>query len=226
MVTAFILFQTDKFPERNSGNGWLSFAQTSNISKELDQHEAAVIWIINHRISKLTKDAEDYRDELASKSKVNKSKKEWRQYLPPTTVSVVSPAGEETNIPSPSAPTFETVETFGEKYNLNQDQLQMLCDENDALLKEYTEMKGQIAETHTSINEIARLQGILQEQIMYQSAQVDRIFDEATITVDTVRKANIQLSNASKSMSASTKFFVWVIIIASLFVLLLHFISD
>jgi t-SNARE complex subunit (syntaxin) len=118
------------------------------------------------------------------------------------------------------------MDQFVEGYGIPAEKMQAFQLENDALVREYMDMPEQVSTTQASLNDIARLQSTLQEQLVYQAAQIDCLYDDAITTVDTVRKANTHLNQAASRQSTSVKMFIWFIFLASLFVLLLHIISD
>lgn len=119
-----------------------------------------------------------------------------------------------------------TTEELKERYKVSDQQMQELVTENDNLLREYTEMQSALVTTQTSIQEISRLQITLQEQLVYQATQIDRLFDDSMTTTETVRKANVQLSHAASHMSRSVRFFIITVLFAAFFLLLLHFLAD
>jgi t-SNARE complex subunit (syntaxin) len=119
-----------------------------------------------------------------------------------------------------------STESFAKEFDVSPEQMQMLAHENDALVKEYSDMRDAITNTQTSMNDIVRLQTTLQDQLLYQATQIDRLYDEATDTLETVRKANTHLNQAGGRQSTSVRFFLWFILLAAIFVLLLHVISD
>ena len=123
-------------------------------------------------------------------------------------------------------PSVCSMEQFAEKYGMDQEQMLLLAEENESLVREYQGMREQITTTQASLNEISRLQSTLQEQLVYQSALIDRLFDDAVSTIDTVKRANTQLARATRGQSTSVKLFLWFIVIATLFVLTIHIVSD
>lgn len=127
--------------------------------------------------------------------------------------------------PSIAAP-ITSESSFKDEFGLDDQQMQELITENDNLLREYNDMQQDLNVAQASINDIARLQSTLQEQLIYQATQIDRLFDEAANTTDTVRKANNQLGHAAGHQSASVRFFLYFVLFATFFLLLLHIISD
>lgn len=205
--------------DRKANQGWLSVFRGTAIS-QLDQHEAAIVWFLNHRLSNLSRKAEAYREQRANSEKETLRVKETQKFALATARPLVDKA--------PAVPSVPVISNayLSEEFGVSPEQMQALAMENDSLLQEYSEMQEQIDTTHASIHEIARLQTTLQDQLVYQSTQIDRLFDEANTTVDTVRKANTHLNQTAKRQSGSMTFFLWFMCIATLFVLLLHIISD
>lgn len=181
------------------------------------------MWFLNHKISSLAREYEKIKILQEEKDKEVQRVKSLKK----TVLASSRPPllGGGSRLEKPIAESISS-EKFANDFALTEGQLQLLAVENDALMKEYTETQSQIVTTQTSLNEISRLQGTLQEQLVYQASQVDRLFDEASSTVDTLRKANTYLNQATKKQSASVRFFLWLMFFASLFVLLLHWMSD
>lgn len=208
--------------ERRSSQGWLAVFRGS-VASQLDQHEAAIVWFLNHRFSSLSQGAESYREQLERRAKESLRVKESHKYA----MASARPTLDQGGTPAAGYPVpVLSNEYLAEEFGVSPQQMQALAMENDSLLKEYGEMKQQIDTTHASINEIARLQTTLQEQLTYQAAQIDRLFDETSTTVNTIQRANTHLTQASKKRSGSVTFFLWFMVMATLFVLLLHIISD
>lgn len=210
-----------RFLERKGKkHGWFSILQSTPESTQQDQHEEGVIWFLNHRVSTLTKEIENVRDAQKKKEKEAARLRDLRR-----SALASSRPSEQLASASTTTPALST-EKFAEEFKVSPEQMQMLVQENDALLKEYGEMREQISNTTASLNEIVRLQSTLQEHLIYQAAQIDRLFDEAQTTVETVRKANTHLNRAARTQSTSVRFFITFIILMSLFLLLIHIISD
>ncbi|PJF17692.1 hypothetical protein PSACC_02492 [Paramicrosporidium saccamoebae] len=184
------------------------------LERLLDQHEEALVWFLNHRVSNLSRDFESYQSQLEKKEKEVYRIRQMRK----TALASSRPATMELQ----TEPTSVSMDQFVEGYGIPAEKMQALQLENDALVREYMDMQEQVSTTQASLNDIARLQSTLQEQLVYQAAQIDCLYDDAATTVDTVRKANTHLNQAASRQSTSVKLFIWFIFFASLFVLLLH----
>ena len=205
------------FVERRARRGWLSFLKADALS-QLDQHEATIVWFLNHRAANLTKDFENARREVEEREREASRIRSMRR-------SALASARPVEMEPIAKVPAM-TSDSFAAEFGVSAAQMQELAQENDALVKEYSEMRNAITNTQASMNDIVRLQATLQDQLLYQEAQIDRIYDEATDTLDTVRKANAHLNRATSGQSTSVRFFLWFMVFVTLFVLVLHLISD
>lgn len=191
---------------------------------QLDQHEATIVWFLNRMLSSLSRSYEAAKDEeerrLAREARLHLAHQSALASSRPT-----DDLGARTAEPQVAVPSMSK-DAFKDEFGLGDKQLQELALENDHLLREYTDMQRELNTAQTSINEIARLQTTLQEQLVYQATQIDRLFDEAVSTTETVRKANVHLGQAAGHQSASVRFFLYFVLLATLFLLLLHVISD
>lgn len=197
---------------RNERKGWLnSLVRDGDNYSQINQHEAAVIWFLNHKVSNITK-AYEKAKEVESARERRTIEKTWAR-LEPKKATI-------------GAPEIISKEAFKQEFGVDDRQMQELITENEGLLKEYLELQDSISTAQNSINEIARLQTTLQEQLIYQSAQIDRLFDDAVVTMDTVNKANAQLNKAASNQSTTVRIFLYFVLFATILLLLLHFISD
>jgi t-SNARE complex subunit (syntaxin) len=115
---------------------------------------------------------------------------------------------------------------FAQQFGLDSNQLAMLVTENEGLLKEFQDTTVHVEQAAASLNEISRLQTTLQEQLMYQAAQVEHIYDDAQDVALTMAKANQQLNRATRRQSSSVGFFICFVLFATILLLILHFSSD
>lgn len=208
---------------RRAERGWFASLHGSDHS-QVDQHEAAIVWFLNHALSSLSRSYEAAKDEeerrLAREAKLRLAHQNALAGVRPG-------AGQDSKASRPPVTTFITPESsFKDEFGLDDKQMQELVTENDNLLREYNDMQQDLNAAQASINEIARLQSTLQEQLIYQATQIDRLFDEVVNTTDTVRKANTQLGHAAGHQSTSVRFFLYFVLFATFFLLLLHIISD
>lgn len=204
-------------------DGMFGPSSTERLS-HIDQHEAAIVAFVNHRMSHLTKCLESERS-----ARIFRFKKS--EVIANTRFSVVA---SRRNHPATSPPSIklmvpeepETPVNFAEKYDLDNSQMAMLVSENEGLLQEFQETSRQVEQAAASLNEISRLQTTLQEQLIYQAAQVEHIYDDADEVAVTMLKANQHLVSASGRQSSSVRFFVCFVLFATLLLLVLHFASD
>jgi ABC-type Na+ efflux pump permease subunit len=76
------------------------------------------------------------------------------------------------------------------------------------------------------MNEIARLQATLQESLLYQEATIERLSEDAELTVDMVRKGNVMLHRAANNQSSFRNVMVVLIFVLTFVMLFLHYYSD
>lgn len=199
--------------------GWLAILKGDNslLHQQVDQHEAAIVWFLNHKLSLLNREYDNVK--VGEEERIRKQRQ-----LKAIALGSVRPTQHST-IGHQAVPIMEEAQ-FQEKYHVSDSQMQELMAENDSLLREYTEMQSTLTTTQTSLREISRLQITLQEQLVYQATQIDRLFDDSMTTTETVRKANVQLGQAAGTMSRSVRFFAVFVFFAAFFLLLLHFLAD
>ena len=188
--------------------GWFAsiVADENEHPAQLTLHESTIVWFLNHRASRLSRLLEEHSN----------FRRPVRPIASPQTASKI--AIEET--------VKMSDQELAEKYSISPIQMQQLVSKNDALLASYSETKTSLAQAEESIFEISRLQMTLQEQLLFQESQIERLHDEAGETVETVGRANAYLANAAKSQSASVRMAAFLIIFLALFLLLVHLISD
>lgn len=117
-------------------------------------------------------------------------------------------------------------EDFSRKYGLSEQQMQMLQREKQELYNELLDTQAQMKHTERSVHEIARLQTTLQESLLYQEAQIERIYDDVDIAVDMVQKGNLYLKKASGKQSTFARIMVFLILFLTGIMLFMHFYLD
>lgn len=207
----------DKLAEQRAltKGGWFSLFRGEEEKNSQDEHEVLIIKFLTHRASTLMAESYDLREE----KKPVISLEHFVPIHPYPSTAATSTKHEASQVPAPpksssSAPT------------LGDSQMQMLLSENEHLMKEYSEMQNRITATQSDMNEISRLQNTLQEHIVHQAEQIERIFDDAQVTIGTLTQANQYLKQAGKGQSTSVRFFIISVLFMSFLLLLLHFISD
>lgn len=113
-----------------------------------------------------------------------------------------------------------------EKPSFSETQMHVLQQSNDALVQEINAMSEELDATEVHMVEIARLQTVLQENLLMQRETSERLYDEAGTALETVRKGNMYIGKAAKHQSSFRTIMVSLILIAALFLLLLHWYSD
>lgn len=205
---------------------WMALFRADVAISQEEEHRLLVIKFLTHRSSSLMAESYDLKEEKKNIFGKPEAKS--------PTGAMNNCAGEEKSMATlhttPSAVSSGTKPPREagdiDQPRISDSQMLMLLGENDQLMREYAEMHSMIVSTHADINEISRLQTTLQEHIVYQTEQIERLFDEAHGTIGTIQQANVYLSKAGKSQSASVRLFIAAIIFMSILLLLLHSISD
>ncbi len=181
----------------------------------LDRHEAAIAWLLGHRVSLLTRRLESLRSRGDAKAKMQER------------IAALREAAVSSARPTAQAVQFESGDSADDQpaplASLSAAQVQVLERENDSLLKELQQTHAAVERSAATLSEIARLQGTLQEQLVFQAAQIDRLYDDAEATADTLGRANEQLAKAASRQTTSTRLIFWLLVFAAFLVLLLHF---
>lgn len=102
----------------------------------------------------------------------------------------------------------------------------MLQASSDWLLSEYTQTITHLTQTESSIQEISRLQNTLHFHLSTQTAQLDRLYDDAQSMLGNVRRGNQELQKAKREgKKGFREGVVLMIITLALLLLLIHHIS-
>lgn len=203
-------------------SGWFSSGTQENT--QLVQHMSAVLWFLSHKYSMLSKAFNKISDDK-QKGKEHLKRLQDKRMSALASVQLKSPTTRK----SPDVAVTESkmkVDEFAQKYGLSSDQVQMLQHEKQELFNELQDMQGQMRQTEKSVAEIARLQTTLQESLMYQETQIERLYDDIDLTIDMVQKGNMYLNKASKNQSAFSKIMVFLILFMTGIMLFMHFYLD
>lgn len=211
--------QRRKAESRMAGAGLLSRFVGGSDAKpsHLDRHEAAIAWLLGHRVALLTRRLEALRARGDEKTRMQERIAALRE------AAVSSLRGKESTPASIIDDGPLPDESPAPLANLSAAQVQMLEKENDSLLKELQQTHAAVERSAATLSEIARLQGTLTEQLVFQAAQIDRLVDDAEVTADTLGRANEQLVRAAARQTTSARVIFWLLIFATFLVLLLHF---
>lgn len=100
--------------------------------------------------------------------------------------------------------------------------------ETPALLQEYSLTASELTTTEASLTQVTRLQATLAFHIATQATQIDRLWDEAAVHSDAVRKGNLQLEKAkAEGMSGGLRdTVIFAILMLAIALLLLHWITP
>lgn len=106
-------------------------------------------------------------------------------------------------------------------------QSQQLQQESSSLLKEYASLSEALTTTESNITEISRLQATLAFHLTNQNALIGRLWDDAVLIGDTVKRGNLELERAKQRSSGSFRnAVIAVILLLALMLLFLHFYSS
>lgn len=197
------------------------FASNGPEESQLELHLTAIVWYLNHNYSKASR---DYEQMKASTRKQDHGHLKQAQEMRSIALSsipqklsspVVSPVEDKVNL-----------DVFSKKYGLSDQQMQMLQREKHELYNELADTQAQMKHTERSVHEIARLQTTLQESLLYQEAQIERIYDDIDIAADMVQKGNKFLNKASSRQSTFAKIMVFFILFMTGIMLFMHFYLD
>lgn len=219
---ALLQEHADKLAELDKPRRSRWFGSTPNQDSQLAQHVAAIIWFLGHRYSTASKRYDSMR-EAEQAARIRSKKAQDRRLAALASVKQKSPTTPK------SFPVVEeqaNVQDFAQKYGLSPDQIQMLQSEKDALFQELEGMKNQVRQTEQSVSEIARLQTTLQESLVYQEGQIERIYEDVDLATDMVSKGNVFLGKASKNQSTFSKIMVTLILAMTFVMLFMHFYLD
>lgn len=200
--------------------GWFSSGSQENA--QLVQHMSAVLWFLSHKCSMLSKAFNKISDHK-QKGKEHAKRLQDKRMTALASVQLKSPTATRnyTDVEGKMK-----VDEFAQRYGLSSDQVQMLQQEKQELFDELQDMQGQMRQTEKSVAEIARLQTTLQESLMYQETQIERLYDDIDLTIDMVQKGNMYLGKASKNQSAFSKIMVFLIMFMTGIMLFMHFYLD
>lgn len=220
---AGLQLQADKLTEmeKSRTRGWFSSADAGET--QVTQHIATIIWYLSHTYSSISKEFESLKQSKGQGKEHLKKAQEKRVSALASYKPKSSPSS------GPSSPVLDDkmkVDEFAQKYHLSPDQIQMLQTERQEIVQELTDMKGQVRQTERSVNEIARLQTTLQESLVYQESQIERLYDDAELTVDMVQRGNAYLSKASKNQSGFRNIMVIIILTLTFIMLFMHAYLD
>lgn len=192
----------------------MSLASGESAASMLDRHEAAVAWFLGHRLSLLTRRLEAVRAKADAAGRIRER------------ISVLrETASSRATVPSAGILDDNSDQTnhHAERPTLSAQQLQQLSTENESLLAELQQTHAAVERSAATLSEISRLQSTLQEQLVFQAAQIDRLHADAEMTVDTLGRANEQLTAAGQRQVTSARLLLWLFIFSALIVLILHF---
>jgi DNA repair exonuclease SbcCD ATPase subunit len=203
--------------------GWFT-SGVHNQDGQLIQHMSAVLWFLSHKYSMLSKAFNKITDDK-QKGKEHLKRLQDKRLAALASVQLKSPTPQVSrDLAVPESKL--KVEEFAQKYGLSSDQVQMLQHEKQELFNELQDMQGQMRQTEKSVAEIARLQTTLQESLMYQETQIERLYDDIDLTIDMVQKGNMYLNKASKNQSAFSKIMVFLILFMTAIMLFMHLYLD
>ncbi len=206
----------DELEQARRKRGWFA-SSTSAGHSQLSQHMAAIIIFLNHLNSVLSKRFEAMKGAVRSRSVVQEKRI--------TSLAAIRKDSKPTSpntSPTTAAAHLMDVGEFAEQYGLSQDQIQMLQEEKQALFQELSQTKQQVSQAEKSVSEIVRLQITLQETLMYQETQIERLYDDSEVTLDMIQRGNVFLNKASKSQHTFRNIIVTIILIATFILWFMH----
>lgn len=199
------------------------FTNLDNISNHIRQHEESIIWFLGHRLSTVTRKLEilclekSFSERVVSRITATTKDITKRKDLDEDNEFVRRrrnvKVGEEAS------------NDFIKKLGIPPSQLQELVNKNEAIIKEYEEMKTHIDKTESSIFDISKLQSTLEEQLIYQNNRVDSLLDDASNSLHLISNANKNLNSAGKKQSMSIKFVFIVLLLCSFLLLIFDWIG-
>jgi len=202
--------------------GWFSSSSTGLAESQLAQHFATIVWFLGHKYSEISKSFDRQKANRKQDLSHLKHVQEKRA------MALAASTLQQKSMTRPILPVEEkiAVDAFAQKYDLSPDQVQMLQHEKQELFHELADTQSQMRQTERSVAEIARLQTTLQESLMYQETQIERLYDDVDTALLMVDRGNAYLGKAAKNQSAFSKIIVTLVLCLTGILLFMHFYLD
>ena len=179
------------------------------------QHCQIVLEILENSIGRLTESLESYKKRMKRPERIQLDlQPEWKRTFKPETISSNPPT---TVLPSthsaPSSPTTPPTHT---------EQAMLLERENSQL---FSEMTSQLASIESQILTISRLQSTLTTHLRTQHEATQQLFSQSESVHADLQRGNELLKRVRDDGSLGRRILVFLILGASLVLLLLHYLK-
>ncbi|ODM94605.1 Syntaxin-18 [Orchesella cincta] len=162
---------------------------------------------------------------LDTKRKFSASSASYQSPLSPTISEVdgfsMSGGSNVTSDAETTVPTY-----FEEDDAMSPEELQMLEQENAALLNELNTLNQEVEQIESNVVQIAQLQEIFTEKVLQQERDIDRIGDSIVHASENIRDGNEQVRQAIQSSADFRAYVLFFIIVMSFSLLFLDWYND
>lgn len=201
------------------------FGNMDNITNQIRQHEESIIWFLGHKLSTITRKLEISCLERSFSNRISSRISSAIKESSSLKSNNEDDSSSSTRRRRTPKVDDEVSDKFIKSLGIPPSQLQDLIHKNEAIVKEYEEMKTHIDRTESTIFDISKLQSTLEEQLLYQNNKVDNLLDDASSSLHHLSNANKNLSSAGKKQSMSIKFVFFVLILCSILLLIFDWIG-
>ncbi|CAL8088401.1 unnamed protein product [Orchesella dallaii] len=152
------------------------------------------------------------------------SSSSYQSPLSPPLSEVDSFSMSGSNVTSDAETTVPTY--FEEDDAMSPEELQMLEQENAALLNELNTLNQEVEQIESNVVQIAQLQEIFTEKVLQQERDIDRIGDSIVHASENIRDGNEQVRQAIQSSADFRAYVLFFIIVMSFSLLFLDWYND
>lgn len=211
-----------------------AFVENNSVPSQLHQHRNGVLELVTNYLKNVCKLYADMREcyakrhsEYSSMMKVALSASN-KDELSPQQKQRHQQAKSEESRTSGDQETDEGVTTNASSVieELTEEELQMFEVENEDLINELNNLKGEVKAIEMNVTRIAGLQGTFAEMVLQQDLDIQRIDTKLIGATENVQDANLELRKAVQNNASFRFYLLFFILMLSFTLLFLNWYND